>query len=74
MVDAGYQPDERLFRGHLTLCRLDTEERKQPKALPISAFTLPAISVRSVALFRSEKIADTYEYTLLDRFHARHVC
>jgi 2'-5' RNA ligase len=73
MLEAGYAPDKRLFRGHLTLCRLTTEDRKQPKALPSSAFSIPPVTVRSVALFRSEKIAGSFEYTILDRFHASQV-
>jgi 2'-5' RNA ligase len=73
MNDAGYPPDERLFRGHLTLCRLNTDERKQPKALPNIKFSISTFTARSVALFRSEKIDNSFEYTILERFHASHV-
>ncbi len=71
MLEAGYVPDKRLFRGHLTLCRLNAQDRQPPHPLPNAAATLPPVMVRSVALFRSEKIDDTFEYTILDRFHAR---
>lgn len=73
MLEAGYAPDKRLFRGHLTLCRLNMQDRKQPKALPSLTFSIPPVTVRSVALFRSEKIEGSFEYTVLDRFHASQV-
>jgi 2'-5' RNA ligase len=67
--DAGYPPEDRPFRGHLTLCRFRSEEM----VLPDRVLDLPEFEVREIDLLRSEMTENGYEYSLLERFHSSNV-
>jgi 2'-5' RNA ligase len=68
---AGYPPEDRPFRGHLTLCRF--KSLKEEWVLPEMALDLPQFEVREIDLLRSERTETGYEYSMLDRFYSSNV-
>jgi 2'-5' RNA ligase len=64
----GYEPENRLYRGHLTLCRLN--EPVPVEKIPIIKIKIPVLKIRQVLLYRSELFSDGPNYTILERFHS----
>jgi 2'-5' RNA ligase len=68
MLATGYEPEKRFYRGHLTLCRLNSEA--PVTNIPNIAVKIPPLTIRQVVLFRSELFAKGPNYTILERFHS----
>jgi RNA 2',3'-cyclic 3'-phosphodiesterase len=66
--DAGYPPEDRPFRGHLTLCRFQSPKKEWGQ--PDMQLDFPEFEVRQIELLRSERTDEGYEYSMLDRFYS----
>lgn len=66
-VAAGFAPETRAFRGHVTLGRL-RDPRRRPPRLPAEPCAPSPFPVTSLALMRSETGTDGSRYTPLEVF------
>ena len=65
-VEAGFQPERRPFRGHLTLARAARDGR--PPRPEVDADATAPLPVDELVLFRSELLPTGARYTALARF------
>ena len=70
LTKAGFEPDEKKFVGHLTICRVkDFAVGKQIKRIikAYEGFSAGKIQVKSICVYKSELTKAGPEYTLLSR-------